>query len=239
VIRLGSKKISFNALCSSYKTPFAPSFRCGNSSLTAWITGGNPEVIIPNGFNMTSLSWIDISTLDNSTEIVNINPERTHDSSWLLQTNLSTCQDANGAEFPDPAGLAYIDLRSTGRGKYNLDKPIFAKLPGSKWALHDFRTEFVENTVNNPLEDGGGGALKRAARGAGEIDLITRCSNVQRNVFNDGQCQISYHPDACQTVPLQGDMIDPTYFAKSIEKAYKYLPPWAGPDGAGVIGLFL
>lgn len=39
--------------------------------------------------------------------------------------------------------------------KSNLDKPIFAKLPGTnRWALHDFRTQFHENTVENPMMDG-------------------------------------------------------------------------------------
>jgi hypothetical protein len=225
--------------------------KCGDPNKAKWITGGNPEVIIPDGFDTTSLSYIDISSLSTDTEIVNINAERTHDSSWLLKKDLDTCQDANGAEFPDPAGLAYTDLSSTGRGKYNLDKPIFAKLPGPKWALHDFRTEFVENSLASPLEDGGGAAMKRAARGVTEIDLNTRCSNVQRNVFNDGHCRVSYHPDACLTNPIQDPndpykvgMLDPTSFAsmdtrrniKNVERASKYLPAWAGPDGGGVIG---
>ena len=76
---------------------------------------------------------------------------RTHDSSWLLQKSLDTCKDQNGDEFPDPAGLSANDYSSVGRGKYNLDKPIFAKLPGNKWALHDFRTIFRRNTLDDPL----------------------------------------------------------------------------------------
>ena len=196
------------------------------------------------------MSWVDLSTLDTSTEIVNVNSDRTLDASWLLQKDLDTCLDANGHEFPDPAGLAYTDLLSYGRGKYNLDKPIFAKLPGvSKWALHDFRTQFKANTRENPLEDGGGAAMKAAARsgdnddGNPSTDLVVRCSNVQRNIFNEGQCRISYHEDACQSTPLPDPndnyysrMYDP---GSRLEEVWKYLPSYAGPDNGGVVGEFI
>jgi hypothetical protein len=174
-------------------------------------------------------------------------PHRTHDSSWLLQKDLSTCTDQNGNGFPDPARLAYTDYFSFGHGKYNLDKPIFAKLPGdNKWALHDFRTQFKGNTQENPLEDGGGAAMKAAARsgdnedGNPNTDLVVRCSNAQRNVFNEGRCRISYHPVACQSVPLpdpkdsyRSNIHDPGVV---VEPVWKYLPSYAGPDNGGVVG---
>ena len=40
------------------------------------IQGGNPEVMIPDAFDKTVLSWIDLSALDANTEIININTER-------------------------------------------------------------------------------------------------------------------------------------------------------------------
>ena len=222
--------------------------RCGSSN-AKYIQGGNPEVIIPDGFDTTNLSWLDLSYLDTSAEIIiNINSERTHGASWLLQKDLGTCRDENGNEFPNPAGLAYNDYSSYGRGKYNLDKPIFAKLPGNKWALHDFRTQFKANTPENPLEDGGGSAVKAAAR-SGEnedgnpvTDLVVRCSNVQRNIFNEAQCRVSYHEDACQSEPLPDPdnynrvvMYDPGNDLVNVERVSKYLPQHAGPDNGGVV----
>eukprot|EP00804_Cyclotella_cryptica_P019739 CCRYP_009662-RC/>CCRYP_009662-RC protein AED:0.09 eAED:0.09 QI:0/0.95/0.95/1/0.95/0.95/22/166/2740 len=212
--------------------------KCADVTKVKVIEGGNPEVMIPDAFNKTSLSWIDLSTLDTNSEIININTERTHGSSWLLQKDLSTCTDQNGVEFPNPARLAYTDYFSFGHGKYNLDKPIFAKLPGNKWSLHDFRTQFKGNTLENPLDDGGGATVKAAARsgdnddGNPDTDLVVRCSNVQRNVFNEDQCRISYHPDACQSVPLRGAVVDP---ANVVEPVWKYLPSYAGPDNGGVV----
>jgi hypothetical protein len=158
--------------------------------------------------------------------------------------SLDNCKDQNGDEFPNPARLANTDYFSTGHGKYNLDKPIFAKLASNKWALHDFRTEFKGNTQDAPLEDGGGGAMKAAARVGANDDnnLVVRCSNVQRNIFNEKSCKISYHPDACSSVPLP----DPDNFYRSVMKdpgekidhMWKYLRPYAGPDHGGVVSKF-
>ena len=36
-----------------------------------------------------------------------------------------------------------------------MDKPIFASLPDGKWALHDLRSIFFGNPVDDPLMDAG------------------------------------------------------------------------------------
>ena len=95
-----------------------------------------------------------MSDLTVGTDLANINVERTHDSNWLLKTDLDTCDDKNGVTIPDPAGLANTDLMSTGRGKFNLDKPIFAKIGTNKWALLDMRAQFLANTIGDPAMDG-------------------------------------------------------------------------------------
>ena len=154
---------------------------------------------------MASLSWLDMSALS-SDELVNINSDQTHDSVWLRTTALETCDDENGDAIPDPAGLANTDYFSTGRGKYNLDRPVFAKLPGTnKWAIHDPRALFNGNTLEEPLMDGGGGYVKRASRDGDSIPttgLVVRCSSAERTVFNEESCKISYEPDACITQPM-------------------------------------
>ena len=98
----------------------------------------------------------------------------------------------------------------------------------------------------NTVADGGGATMKAAARsgdnddGNPDTDLVVRCSNVQRNIFNEKKCRISYHPSACSSVPLP----DPNDFFKSnmqnpgddVDGLWKYTPPYAGPDNGGVIG---
>jgi hypothetical protein len=72
-----------------------------------------------------------------------------------------------------------------------------------------------------------------------DTDLVVRCSNVQRNIFNEVTCRISYHKDACTSVPLP----DPNDLYRSnmhnpgdrVEELWKYLPSYAGPDHGGVI----
>jgi hypothetical protein len=49
--------------------------RCGDASKVKLIQGGNPEVSIPDGFDTTTLSWVDLTALKSS-DIVNINTER-------------------------------------------------------------------------------------------------------------------------------------------------------------------
>ena len=74
-----------------------------------------------------------------------------------------------------------------------------------------FRTQFFENSFEAPLIDGGGNVMNRAARsgdnddGDPNTDLVVRCSNVQRNIFNEANgCKLSFDEDACVSVPLDG-----------------------------------
>ena len=176
------------------------------------IQDGNPEVKLPSDWDLASINWVDLSDLDSS-EIVNLNQERTHDASYMITVPLDpSCVDMNGNLLPDPARLAYTDYMSTGKGRFNLDRPVFARLPSTtpgevKWALHDVRTQLRANTLESPAMDGGGKAMRRASRSGDNVDgqaidlVVTRCINVQRNVFNDDFCKISYEEDACESVP--------------------------------------
>jgi hypothetical protein len=193
--------------------------KCKNADFVRYVKGGNPEVNIPSGFDKTTISYLDLTKLPNpASQLVNLNADLFHDSSWRITANLETsfvsdppsCKDENGATIPDAAGLSYNDYFSTGRGKYNLDAPIFAKMPNNKWALHDYRSKFQANTLENPLADAGGAEMKRARRavngvpygdGTPNVDLVTRCSNVEANIFNEPFCKISYDENACETTP--------------------------------------
>lgn len=210
-----------NQLARSYDSAQCNS-KCGSFDFARYVKGGNPEVNIPSGFDLSTISYLDLTKLPNpSTQLVKLNPEKFHESSWRMTANLDTsfvsnppsCTDENGDAIPDAAGLSYNDYFSSGRGKYNLDAPIFAKMPGNKWALHDYRSKFQANTLDNPLADAGGSELKRARRavngepygdGTPDVDLVTRCSNVEANIFNEEFCQISYDENACETTPAAG-----------------------------------
>ena len=79
-----------------------------------FITIGNPPVEMPDGYDKSNLITLDMSGLTTDTEIMNLDPDRTHDSNWLLRTDVSSQTELAGtcASLPDPAGLAYTDFES-------------------------------------------------------------------------------------------------------------------------------
>lgn len=175
--------------------------KCNDASMVKLIMGGNPPIDIPDAFDKSKISWI--GSLPES-HIVNINTEQTYDSVWLLTKDLDSCPDENGNEILDPAGMANTDYSSTGRGKYNPDPPVFVELESGKWAIQDLRTILRDNSLENPLMTGAGDDVKRASRAAeGDDDhLVVRCSNVERNIFNEHHCKVSYEPNVCTSKPL-------------------------------------
>jgi len=79
-----------------------------------FITIGNPPVEFPTDYDKSNLITLDMSGLNPGTDIVNLDASKTHDSNWLLLTDVSTQTEntATCASLPDPAGLAYTDLES-------------------------------------------------------------------------------------------------------------------------------
>lgn len=59
--------------------------------------------------------------------------------------------------------------------------------------------------------DGGGDIMNRAARsginddGDANTDLVVRCSNVERNIFNEPHCKLSFDENACVALPVDGN----------------------------------
>ena len=258
--------------------------KCTDRTKVKYILGGNPVVNIPDDYNyndLSDLNWLDLSDLSVGTytgddetttaqevevtaDLMNLTPNITHDSNWILTKDLDTCTDENGNDLPDPAGLSNTDYRSFGRGKYNMDQPVLIKMPPlvsedgnvgpSRWAIHDLRTQFIENTVENPKEDGGGSFMKRAGRSGlntndetknnyneSTVALVTRCTNTQRNVFNEQYCKISYDENACVSDPLPDPNDDYRQFTidpgdgQTVEPMYKFEPSYAGPNKGGVV----
>jgi hypothetical protein len=176
--------------------------KCNDASKVKLIIGGNPPIEIPDAFDKSKISWIDATNFPAS-DIVNINKNQTHDSVWLLKKDLDSCVDENGNEILDPAEMANTDYSSKGRGKYNLDPSVFVKLAVGKWAIQDLRSVFSANTLEKPMKDGGGHAVRRASRSNNDDDhLVVRCSNVERNIFNEHFCQVSYETNVCVSKPM-------------------------------------
>jgi hypothetical protein len=74
---------------------------------------------------------------------------------------------------------------------------------GGKHWLFDPRFEVETNTVEDPMDDGGGGLVLQTR--LSDAELVDRrdplyqvsCSNPHLNFLNEDHCRLSYEPDAC------------------------------------------
>ena len=62
--------------------------------------------------------------------------------------------------------------------------------------VHDPRYVLQENTVENPLPDGGGTLVQQTKRD-GTTNTMALCSNVPQSFQNEAGCYLSHHPQAC------------------------------------------
>lgn len=72
------------------------------------------------------------------------------------------------------------------------DEPVHGLLPDGSYMLFDPRLDLQENTVENPLPDGGG--MTTTLTGG-----KTMCANVPRTFLNEDSCLLSYSPSACSS----------------------------------------
>lgn len=73
---------------------------------------------------------------------------------------------------------------------------------GSYW-VHDPRLDAKENTLENPIPDGGGGVVEQTALEEDSPDwtLQARCMNPGMTPFNQDSCRLSYDDQACSPSP--------------------------------------
>ena len=145
-----------------------------------------------------------------------INVEQTYGGDWLLQASVEAdvC-----AAFPSPYDNDYRGSDplnpEAAPSRFNPDKPVFALLPDGAHALYDPRLIVKENTIENPLVDGGGDAVIRTTLrqnkfvantllGGNDTDYfvfndknIALCSNEEPNFMNFDHCRLSYEENAC------------------------------------------
>ena len=161
------------------------------------IKGGNPEVIMDSTYLSTLSTWsgiqsrtIDFSAFDN-TKLIEIDVTRTKGSTLLL---LQSVTDSKCSTFPNPVDNSYLDT-PTPPSRESPDPPVYAILPGGKYAIHDYRYQAFENSVENPISDGGGNMVVEASNG-GETQIML-CANSRRSIFNEHSCKISHEPNTC------------------------------------------
>ena len=174
---------------------YPDAFRLVVDNICKDIKGGNPEVIIDPTYLSTLSTWsnienrmMDFSTFD-STKLIEIDVERTKGSRLLL---IQSVTDNKCSTLPNPIDNSYLSVPPS---RETPDPPVYAILPDGKYAIHDYRYQAFENTVENPKLDGGGNLVVEASNG-GDSQIML-CANSRRNIFNEDFCKISHEPNTC------------------------------------------
>ena len=105
------------------------------------------------------------------------------------------------------------------------EPPVIVALSDGSWLQFDARLKLEDNTIENPIPDGGGLNMIHSGK-------VMSCSNVPRTYLNENQCSASYVPLTCGTVSSTPD----TYM-KSDEPTLLTLFKWTGRYVYGLKGL--
>lgn len=151
----------------------------------------------------------------NATSIEAINADQTYGGDLLLQAEV---QDAICDTFPSPYDNDYRGANAENPdavpNRFDPDAPVFALLPDGSYALYDPRIILHENSLENPLLDGGGSTVLRSAirakdgfkaaqrEGTDNYNVandqnIVLCANEHPNFLNRDSCVLSYDENAC------------------------------------------
>lgn len=111
------------------------------------------------------------------------------------------------------------------------EPPVFGQMPDGTWLQFDPHVDVEENTVENPLPDGGG--MRSLI-----TNEISQCSNVRRNMFNEHGCVLSKEPTSCagtyntRSIPitLNADSIDAIYNITGLYLFIVYSIPLTGDN---------
>ena len=181
-------------------------------TLALWIPQSQVD-LDPTFLDHGELNILDLS----GSPVVPINVEQTYGGDWLLQAPVDATDVCNALPTPydnDYRGADPLNPDAV-PSRFAPDKPVFALLPDGTYALYDPRLIVKENTIENPLMDGGGDAVVRTTLrknnfvansiGSGDdIDYfvyndknIALCANEEPNFLNFDNCKLSYEENAC------------------------------------------
>jgi hypothetical protein len=175
------------------------------------VIGGNPTVHLDSSFVVSSTYHeLDLT----SSTLIPLDTSYSKGSSLLLDNAIvtATCndiadpQDATHKSFQNdcnnnasPGNCDHYKMNSW----RNPTKPVFGKRQDGIYVLYDTRLELDENTIENPLIDGGGNKVV-ASTFVAETSVFNAsprpayyCSNAPQDTFNEEHCILSFDPNVC------------------------------------------
>ncbi len=164
---------------------------------------------------MAGLHILDLSNR-NATTPTPIDTEQTYGGDWLLKTPE---QDEVCVTFPSLYDNDYRGADPTNPNdipsRFQPDKSVFAKLTDGTYAIFDSRLILHENSLENPVIDGGSNCVLRSTLRANRQGLkvikyswaeqyfvcndhnIALCSNEMPNFLNQDNCVLRYEENKC------------------------------------------
>ena len=172
---------------------------------------GVPSSVNPyNTVNLPEMNSIDLPSIDNGENWPAFATWVHPNENVLLNT--TSLEDTNQCEgFPD----FYIPIPHDEPGAPKGAFPtVFGRTPSGIEFAYDPHLALQENTVDNPLPDGGGRlsiATQGLWRGSGTGHRTpgeqVMCQNVEPNFLNEEGCKLSYLKEACSPSQYPDDMI--------------------------------
>mmetsp|Transcript_662 Transcript_662/g.1594 ORF Transcript_662/g.1594 Transcript_662/m.1594 type:complete len:2342 (-) Transcript_662:143-7168(-) len=84
----------------------------------------------------------------------------------------------------------------------------------NEWWVHDPRWQFRDNTVDQPMADGGGEVLNHT-KGM-EFWHTSRCANVERNFLNEDSCYMTTDLNACSHHDHHHQLLEPGEYGRGV-----------------------
>ena len=172
---------------------------------------GVPSSIQPyNVVDLPELNSIDFPSIDNGEDWPAFSTWVHPNECALLNT--TTLEESNQCDgFPNfHVPLPY----NVAGGPTGAFPSVFGKTPAGLEFAYDPHLALQENTVDNPLADGGGklsiatqGLWRGKGTGARTPGEQVMCQNVGRNFLNEDGCKLSYLKEACSPSQYPDDMI--------------------------------
>ncbi|KAL3937927.1 MAG: hypothetical protein SGBAC_007063 [Bacillariaceae sp.] len=192
-----------------YKKP--PSLKVVVGGKCRPVVGGNPTVHL----DLSVTDGLDYHELDLSgNTLIPLDLSDSQGATLLLDNDVESPTCAEIADPQDSTHKSFLDdcdnVRYPGdcdhykrNGWRNPLTPVFGRLSDGSFVLYDTRLELDENTIENPLIDGGGKKVVNSlfAEQTSVYNDSPRpayyCANAPQDIFNEAHCKLSFDPNVC------------------------------------------
>eukprot|EP00547_Thalassionema_nitzschioides_P008451 CAMPEP_0194227304 /NCGR_PEP_ID=MMETSP0156-20130528/42790_1 /TAXON_ID=33649 /ORGANISM="Thalassionema nitzschioides, Strain L26-B" /LENGTH=2008 /DNA_ID=CAMNT_0038959783 /DNA_START=685 /DNA_END=6711 /DNA_ORIENTATION=- len=137
------------------------------------VLGGNPRIYFPSSDEPALVIDLPVENKNDFTPLNNIIGEPGDFFQNAIELTNQLCDAISEGDFSQ----------------------VFVNFTNGEWLVNDSRLTVKNNTLDNPLSDGGGKAVLKSG--------VAQCSNVPKTFFNSKSCKVSNELSACGTYQFQ------------------------------------